>query len=594
MQAKFSDWTAHRESKAQKRLQTLPKRTDGASLISRSRNGHHQMLRFLSIRNFAIIEQVELEFAPGFNVISGETGAGKSILIDALGLLLGARAPAGKDSEADRQADLSAEFDLDPHPSARAWLEEHAMDDGNQVLLRRVLPAKGASRAWINGRGATIGQLMEIGSLLVEIHGQHEHQRLSNADRQRALIDRQIDPTTGDAVAQAYADWRLARTELNAFEKDCGDPAQLELLQFQSRELEALDLKTGEYAELERQQEKLARGDEIRLCLDRAKAALDNDEGGAVRDLLTQAEQALDQVRTLDQRFVSVGDLIREAAINVDEATAELERFDLHDESDPRALEEINRRLEKCLDLSRKHRVRPDELPQLTQQISARLDALAHQDDQREALESNLKQSLKVWQTAADALTHQRQKAATSLAKATEIRLHKLGMTQAKFEIDVSRRDRSHPNEQGQDAIEFRFSANAGQSLQALHKVASGGELSRVSLALMIASQQGAEPPSRVFDEVDAGIGGETAHVVGAFLREVSRGGQAFCVTHLAQVAARADHHYHVVKTQDADHSSISVEALDRSGRENELARMLGNRRSAGSIAHAKEMLDSG
>ena len=571
----------------------MPKRSDGASLMGRFRDCHDAMLRFLSIRDFAIIEEVELEFGSGLNVISGETGAGKSILVDALGLLLGERAQAGTGTDSARQADLSAEFELNNQPSARRWLTDQAMDDGYRLLLRRVLPAKGASRAWINGRSATIGQLAELGSLLVEIHGQHEHQMLSRPDRQRALIDRQLEQASLEALSDAYMDWRLARIALEDFEKDCGDPAQLELLQFQHRELESLDLKPGEYSELERQQEKLARGDEIRLCLDRAKAALDNDETGNVRNLLTRAEQALDQVRTLDQRFASVGNLIREAAINVDEATAELERFDQADEVDPKALEQINRRLEKCLDLGRKHGVRPDELPELTRQLSMRLDALAHQDEQREALESNLESALKRWHAAADVLTRQRQKAAANLAKATTKRLHKLGMRQADFQIELSRRAHSEPSEHGQDSIEFRFSANPGQTLKALHKVASGGELSRVSLALMIASQQGSEKPGRVFDEVDAGIGGETAHVVGAFLREVSEGGQAFCVTHLAQVAARADHHYRVVKVQDQNRSTISVEALDRGGREKELARMLGNQESAGSLAHAREMLDS-
>jgi DNA repair protein RecN (Recombination protein N) len=552
------------------------------------------MLRFLSIRNFAIIEQVELAFDAGFTVITGETGAGKSILIDALGLLLGDRATGVGSPDDAPPADLSAEFDISGQKAARAWLEENAMDDEDQLVLRRVLPAQGASRAWINGRSATMGQLADLGNLLVEIHGQHEHQSLSRPERQRSLVDQWVDPDAIAAVVKAYARWQSARASLDAFEHDCGDPAQLELLQFQFAELEKLNLQAGEYEGLEQQQERLARSDEIRLCLQQAAAALDHEEGASVRQLLAQAEQALEQVKALDHRFESVCQLIREAAINVDEAAAELERASPDEEQDPHELDAINRRLERCLDLARKHRIRPDELPELTQKLSERLDTLAHQDERRQSLEKELASASKEWQNAADQLTEQRQTAAGKLAAATENRLHKLGMNQASFGIEVKARQRAEPGEHGQDQIAFVFSANPGRPAHSLHKIASGGELSRVSLALMLSARLQSDVPARVFDEVDAGIGGETAHVVGAFLLEVADGGQAFCVTHLAQVAARADHHYRVIKIQGQTATSIKVEALSRPEREEELARMLGNRHSAGSLAHAREMLESG
>lgn len=551
------------------------------------------MLRFLSIRHFAIIEQVELELGPGFTVISGETGAGKSILIDALGLLLGDRASAGQVAEGAGQADLSAEFDLQQQPAAREWLADQAMEEGDQLLLRRVLSSEGGSRAWINGRSATIGQLARLGSLLIEIHGQHEHQLLTRSGMQRAILDQQLEPTALQSLRQAFARWESARAELDQFENDCGDPAQLELLQFQHAELESLNLQPGEYQSLEQEQERLARGDEIRASLDRARAALADDSGPNMRDLLLKARQAIEQVSTLDPRLEEIRGLLQEAGINIDEAMAGLDRFGQPEDEDPQALEQLNRRLEKCLDLARKHRVRPDELPALRDQLAERLERLSHQDERRQALDTQLAAAAADWQKAADELSEQRRQAAVELGRRTGEKLAELGMTRASLSVIVKARAGSAPTAHGQDEVEFRFSANAGQTPQPLHKVASGGELSRVSLALMITARSQAERPARVFDEVDAGIGGETAHVVGSFLREAAAGGQAFCVTHLAQVAARADDHFRVIKSERGGATAISVQRLDRTAREEELARMLGNRQSAGSLAHAREMLDA-
>lgn len=550
------------------------------------------MLRFLSIRDFAIIEHIELEFDAGFTVISGETGAGKSILIDALGLLLGDRASAGQVASGARRADLSAEFDLAAQPAARQWLEEQALDEGDHLLLRRVMSAEGGSRAWINGRTATIGQLAELGTRLIEIHGQHEHQLLARPGVQRAILDRQVDAHALSAVRDAFREWHCVRAELDEFERDCGDSSQLELLQFQHRELKSLDLQPGEYQTLEQDQERLARGDEIRAGLERARTALGDDSSPNARELLLQAGQALEQVSALDSRLGEILALLQEASINVDEALVGLERFDQPEHEDAQALEQLNRRLEQCLDLARKHRVRPEDLPALGDELATRLDRLAHQDERREELSSRLDAAASRWQKAADHLSEQRRQAAAELGRSTRDKLAELGMTRASLTAEIKPRSRPEPAEQGQDEVEFRFSANAGQAPQALHKVASGGELSRISLALMIAARPASERPARVFDEVDAGIGGETAHVVGSFLREAAAGSQAFCVTHLAQVAARADHQFRVIKSERDKQTKIVVERLDRAAREEELARMLGNRQSAGSLAHAREMLD--
>lgn len=549
------------------------------------------MLRFLSIRDFAIIDQVELEFGSGFTVISGETGAGKSILIDALGLLLGERASTGQVASGRRQSELSAEFDLTDRPAALAWLEEQAMQEDERLLIRRVVLAEGGSRAWINGRSASIGQLAELGSILVEIHGQHEHQLLARPDMQRSIVDRQLDGVALAAVASAFAEWQAARAQIEQFERDCGDPSQIDLLRFQHRELEDLNLQPGEYETLEQEQERLARADEIKTCLQRSRLALGDESGPNARHLLREASQALASVGDLDPRVEAIQTALAEAEINLDEAMRGLERIDDFESEDPQRLEPLNRRLEKSLDLARKHRVRPEQLPDLTVQLGQRLEQLGDQDQRRQELENQLQRVTAHWQKTAQELSRKRNQAAKALSQQAGKKLSELGMKGAELRIEVQTRKTPIPTEHGQDEIRILFSANPGQPAQALQKVASGGELSRVSLALMVSARNRSEQPARIFDEVDAGIGGETAHVVGSFLQSVAGDSQAFCVTHLAQVAARADHHFRVVKSDQKGQTRISVLALDQKAREEELARMLGDRQSAGSLAHAREML---
>lgn len=551
------------------------------------------MLRALSIRNFAIIDRVDLEFAPGFCVISGETGAGKSILIDALGLLLGDRASAGLVAADHDQADLSAEFELPEDSEALDWLRDQALDEDRRLVVRRVVPADGASRAWINGRSATIGQLAEIGERLVEIHGQHAHQLLARPAVQRQLLDRRLDPSLRQQVAAAFADWQAAADAFRRFEQDCGDSAQAELLRFQLGELQALGLQPGEYETLAQEQERLARGDEIRDCLATARRALDDDAGPSVRDLLLSACSAIDRVSALDARLQDIAALLEESRINIDEAIAALERADDDGENDPQELQRINRRLEKAIDLARKHRLRPEELPRLQEELDRRLEDIDQQDERRQKLTRDLEQALAAWRQASAALSAARTAAAMPLAEQVVQRLGALGMDQAKVEIAVEPDQDQAPGAHGYDRVRILLSANPGQPPQPIQKVASGGELSRVSLALMISAGPQSSAPARVFDEVDAGIGGETAHAVGRFLREAATGTQAFCVTHLAQVAARADHHYRVEKSSADGKTRIRVQPLDEAERERELARMLGNRDSASSLAHARELLQN-
>jgi DNA repair protein RecN (Recombination protein N) len=549
------------------------------------------MLRALAINNFAIISELELRLEAGFSAVTGETGAGKSILVDALGLLLGDRAESTLVAAGSRQAELSATFDLDGLPHARAWLEDQAMDEDDELILRRVISADGRSRAWINGRTATIGQLAELGEMLVEIHGQHEHQQLEKPDTQRRLLDGEVAAAKLEAVTDAFDRWRNAQQELEQFEQDAGDADQLELLRFQCRELDALGLREGEYAELEQEQERLARSDEIRLAAGRATAALDQDDAPCVRSLLHEALHELGRVGEFEPRLAEAAAMLEEARINIDEAFALVERVGEEEFGDPERLAEVNRRLEQCLDLARKHRVETRELPALTASLSQRLDRLEHQGERRSELEQNLSEAEQTWRRAAEALSQARSKAAGILSASAGDCLAELGMERASLEFRVEPDHDSPPKRHGLDRVTIAFTANPGQPARPLARVASGGELSRVALALMIATGHRQGPHTRIFDEVDAGVGGETAHAVGRFLRQAAGDGQALCVTHLAQVAACADHQLRVVKTSQKSGTTTAIEQLDAEGRQREIARMLGNAESDTSLAHAASML---
>ena len=552
------------------------------------------MLRALAIRNFTIISELELRLDPGFSAITGETGAGKSILVDALGLLLGDRAESTLVASGSKQAELSATFSLGHLTAARNWLEEQAMDEEDELIIRRVLTVDGRSRAWINGRSATISQLAELGANLVEIHGQHEHQLLEKPDTQRRILDQQLDEGLIRPVIDAYTLWRDAHQAMNEFEQDAGDPEQLELLRYQCRELNDLNLAEGEYVDLEGEQERLARSDDIRLASAHALAALDQDDAPSVRGLLQETLAALAQVGEVHHELAEASSMLEEARINIDEAFATIERVGETETGDPERLAEVNQRLERTLDLARKHRVNPEEIPTLTVSLNNRLDRLEHQSERREQLEQKLTAAENAWRSQAETLSQARDEAGRGLAKKAADCLSRLGMEQSRLEFLVTPDSDAPLSAHGFDRISIEFSANPGQPARPLSKVASGGELSRVALALMIATGHRQGPRTRIFDEVDAGVGGETAHSVGQFLRQAAGDGQALCVTHLAQVAACADHQIRVVKHSEDGATSTRIETLDSGGRQREIARMLGSAESEKSLEHAAEMLGKG
>jgi len=549
------------------------------------------MLRSLAISHLAVIDTLELEFEPGFTAITGETGAGKSILINALGLVLGDRADLSLIAQDQPHAEVTATFELhSAAEQARAWLNDQALDDGDLLIVRRMLSRQSSSRAWINGRPATIGQLAELGRCLVEIHGQHEHQRLGESEVQRQLLDQRVPEDLLTRTRETFQAWQAIEQQLLELQRQSGDAAELDLLGYQVRELEQLALAEGEFECLKREQEQLSRSDEIRAAVATILSVLESEQQPGARSLLNQAIGQLERLGEVSPTLAEVRVLLGDARIQVEEALSALERFDPEAEADPKRLEEINQRLQTASDLARKHRIEPDALPTVQRRLRDRLDRLVHHDSHRSELERTLAQCRSAWQTAASALSQARIQAAEALAGEVTEHLAALGMTHAQLHFEFSVRDEP-PQAHGADRVCIMFSANPGQRPSALSRVASGGELSRISLALTIAAQPDRAPPVRVFDEVDAGIGGETAAVVGRFLKRAAAGGQAFCVTHLARVAACAQHQIKVDKQAADGVTKIRALALDPQQRPAEIARMLGGGQSRKSLDHASEML---
>jgi DNA repair protein RecN (Recombination protein N) len=558
------------------------------------------MLRALRIKNLAIIDVLDLEFGPGFSVLSGETGAGKSILIDALGLVLGDRADAtlvrAGEAQAPLQADISAEFSLDASLSARSWLREQAMEDADNpdtCLLRRVVTGDGRSRAFINGATASLANLRELGERLVEIHGQNEHQSLLRAETQRDLLDDfGAYPTALTAVIEAarqYAEAESAIEKLRAAASR--DPAQLDYLRHQIKELESLKLQDGELPQLDSDHKRLANAGRLMEEGGQAQELLYGGEN-SLHDQLAAVRNLLAGLAALDPAFGASESLLAEAQVQIREAAdgvqRTLDRLDL----DPDRLAEVEQRLEAIHDLARKHRVKPEELGARLESLISDLQSTEQSADALLKLESQRATALKSYQTAAQALTALRKKAAKDLAAKVCTLIRELGMPKSAFQVVLESRPQERPRPAGDDEIRFDFTANPGQPPRPLSKVASGGELSRVSLAIQLAANQSRAAGTLIFDEVDAGVGGGTAEIVGLKLRQLAGKRQVLSVTHLPQVAAQGEHHYAIEKEIRAGKTLTCVKRLDARSRVAELARMLGGREiTASTQAHAQDML---
>jgi DNA repair protein RecN (Recombination protein N) len=552
------------------------------------------MLIRLQIRDFAIIEAIELELYPGLTVLTGETGAGKSILVDALQLLAGGRAGPEMIRHGAERAEITATFDLrKAPPGLMRWLEEQSIDRSDELMVRRVLSADGRSRAYVNGQSIPVLLLREVGSILIDIHGQHEFQSLTRAAAQRELLDEygKLEPLTGQ-VGIAFRVWRemLERSlELESRARD--REAKLDLLRYQAGELQALRLEEGEVVRLTEERSRLMNRGRLAEAAQMALAALYQAEDSNAHANVSRALQSLRAASALDAKLAPVVTLAEDAAVQIREAARELERYGESLELDTQRQQDVERRLAAIEELARKHHVTPLELLARATQLTGELETLERAEVDLAALRKDLGTALDRYREEAQALSAKRTAAATALAKDISKRMQTLGMSGGRLEVDVAQSRTAEPAQHGIDDVELRVSTNPGQPPRALAKIASGGELSRLSLAVQVAGSA-QETRSMVFDEVDAGIGGAVAEIVGRELRALGERGQVLCVTHLPQVASQGHYHLRVTKVTDGKTTRTSLTALSGEDRIDELARMLGGVDvTSKAREHAREML---
>jgi len=552
------------------------------------------MLNLLQIRNFAIIDDLEIELGGGFTAITGETGAGKSILVDALGLLLGGRADSTAIRAGCDKAELSAEFELEPDSPALQWLRGAELDEQNSCMLRRVMTSNGRSRAWINGTAVSVSQVQELGDLLVEIHGQNEHIRLTRNPEAFALLDGRgeySEPLA--ALSRAFTDWQATAQQLQQLANESPlSSAELDLLRFQVQELESSVITPEAYLQLEREHDLMSRGSDVLARLQSSLDVLQADERASGPVLQSLANQLQHDARQ-DRDIANAHKALSEAAINCEEARQSLEaalsRIDLSAERLARLEEQMSRLHSQA----RKHRSEPQKLTDVLQKLRGRIDRASNLDQQRKILQDRHQEQLSAYRQAAKTLHKARLKTAGTLSGDVTDLMQVLGMEGGVFELQVTLQADREPSRRGDDKLEMLVSANPGMPPGPLRKLASGGELSRISLAIRVAGSAGQAGATQVFDEVDAGIGGDTANAVGRLLQAVAGRGQALCVTHLAQVAVCADQQIRVVKNAADQLTRVETAVLDAAERVNEIARMLGGKLTEQSRAHASELLSS-
>ncbi len=548
------------------------------------------MLSHLRISNYTVVDNLELEFAPGMTVVTGETGAGKSIMLDALALCLGDRAdPKTVRHGADR-AEIIAGFDVREVPAAQAWLRERDLFTGDECLLRRVVTTEGRSRAYINGSTSTLQDCAELGALLVDIHGQHAHQSLLRRPVQRQLLDDYAGHTAlARQVEQLASDWLRCRREFELLSSARDEQtARAQLLAYQVEELDALALQEGELATLEQELALLANAEDVLRDSHRALELTEEQESGVRRAL-----QLLGGRAHVTAAAGSARELLESAAIQLAEARGEIQHHIDQVEIDPRRLEEVRQRLETIYDVARKHRVLPEALPGLHQRLRQELEEAEGGGQRIDALAEEMQTLADRYALEAGRLSKARRKAAAKLVTAGTGLLGSLAMGHCRLEIALTPRDSTDPHPQGNEEVEFLVSTNPGQPPQPLGRIASGGELSRISLAIQVVAASNGMVPSMIFDEVDVGIGGAVAEVVGSLLRTLAGRAQVLCVTHLPQVAAQGHQHLLVTKTIDADTVSTGLTRLEGEEKIREIARMLGGVKiTAQTVAHAREMLE--
>ena len=544
------------------------------------------MLQRLVIRDFVIVDRLELEFETGFGALTGETGAGKSILVDALSLALGERADAAVVRTGAEKAEVSAEFAVTPAAPLADWLAANDFDT-DTCLLRRVVDRGGKSRAWLNGTAATLGQLREVAEFLADIHGQHAHHSLLRADAQRVLLDAHAGAQAlVREVATRHAAWRKLREARQRAEADVAATArERDLLEWQVKELETLAFDAKEWAEVEQEQRRLAHAASLLEASEAALAVLDDGEVPA----LQHASGRLTELTVVDAALGDAAQLFESALIQLEESALALRRYRDRLDLDPARLDLLDARIDAVLQMARKHRVSAEELPELKDRLSARFAELTLAADPA-ALAAREYQAEADYRSVAVQLSTARRTAAEVLTHAVTEAMQALAMAGGRFEVALLPLDEGAAH--GLESVEFLVTANTGQPPRPLAKVASGGELSRIGLALQVIASQSHAAGTLIFDEVDVGIGGRVAEIVGQMLKQLGDGRQVLCVTHLPQVAARADWQWSISKATEGDQTFSRVTLLDTNARIEEIARMLGGVKITDTTRrHAREML---
>ncbi|WP_200553576.1 DNA repair protein RecN [Kosakonia sp. LAM2021] len=551
------------------------------------------MLAQLTISNFAIVRELEIDFHSGMTAITGETGAGKSIAIDALGLCLGGRAEADMVRAGAPRADLCARFALKDTPAAQRWLEENQLEDGRECLLRRVISSDGRSRGFINGTAVPLSQLRELGQLLIQIHGQHAHQLLIKPEQQKNLLDGYAgEYALTQQMTEHYRAWHQSCRELAQHQQQSQErAARAELLHYQLKELNEFNPQPGEFEQIDEEYKRLANSGQLLSTSQHALNVLADGEEANLQSQLYTARQLLGELAGMDARLSGVLDMLEEAAIQISEASDELRHYCDRLDLDPNRLYELEQRISRQISLARKHHISPEELPQFHQSLLDEQQLLDEQADSQETLALAVTQHHQLALATAQQLHDQRVKYAQELGELITESMHALSMPHGVFTIDVSF-DAHSLTAEGADRIEFRVTTNPGQPLQSIAKVASGGELSRIALAIQVITARKMETPALIFDEVDVGISGPTAVVVGKLLRQLGESTQVMCVTHLPQVAGCGHHHFFVSKETDGAMTETHMQPLDKRARLQELARLLGGSEvTRNALANAKELL---
>ncbi|MDY6920524.1 MAG: DNA repair protein RecN [Pseudomonadota bacterium] len=551
------------------------------------------MLTHLHISHFAIVEQLDLEIPGRLTVITGETGAGKSIMIDALGLALGERADSGSVRHGADKAEILATFDISHNPPARSWLQERDLEAGEECILRRVVGVDGRSRAYINGTPSPVQSLRELGEMLVSIHGQHEHQALLKRDTHRRLLDEfgGLGPAA-KATARAFHHWQQQQQAFEHFRdhaKEMQD--RVDLLRFQLSELEELKPEPGEMADLEARHRRLAN---VESLLSQGQQALSglSESDSALTDQARSILSLLRDMEAEDPALRELCELVDSACIQLEEAGSSLSHYLDGLELDPEQYQQLDQRLSAYFHLARKHRVEPEGLAELWQSLQQELDQIGGGDERLQALEAEAQKALAEYLQAAEQLTRGRGKAAKKLDRLITEKIQPLGMPGASFQVALQPLAEHQFNAHGREQVEFIVCTNPGQPAKPLNKVASGGELSRISLAIQVACAAKTNVATLVFDEVDVGIGGAVAQIVGRLLRELGVDNQVLCVTHLPQVAAQGHTHLHVNKQTSRKSTHTAIAPLSQDEKVAEVARMLGGLKiTEQSLAHARELI---